>query len=298
MKDDFLWLIIIVGIIIVGALGGFRNSGNGLLSLGISPSGSTSSEQNQGNLEQQISSTQYQVNQLQQQVQAEQDKKNASVYKGIVSIRYINRSTDASQEYIVLNVSGNMKGSIDITGWTLTSTSTGMVIKIPKSTYLFFAGQSNPENDVYVESGDTVYINTGYSPNGFSFKVNKCSGYLSQFQSWNPGLPYTCPAPRNEDLSSIPQTVKNDDCLDYIQSFPQCRIQTETLPLNWSYECTNFIYSKINYPSCVDTHKNDNDFYQHEWRIYLKRTDHIWKSSKENVTLYDNVGKVVDTYRY
>jgi hypothetical protein len=92
--------------------------------------------------------------------------------------------------------------------------------------------------------------------------------------------------------------VINDACFDYIESMGQCRIQTETLPLNWSHECTNFIYNKINYPSCVNTHKNDKDFYQKEWRVYLKRSEKIWKEKRETIILYDDHGKIVDTLKY
>lgn len=301
MKEDWLWVVVVGGIIVIGLLGGFKNPDGSGFSF-FPPATSTANltpEQKQADIQQQITSTQYKVDELKKQVQAEKDAKVASKYKGIVSIRNVNRwSNTASQEQITLYVSGETKEAINITGWTLTSTSSGATVKIPKATYLFFADTQNSEESVYVKNGDTVYISTGYSPNGYSFKVNKCIGYLSQFQSWTPGLPYNCPLPKNEDLSGIPRTVINDACFDYIERYPQCRIQTETLPLNWSYECTNFIYNKINYPSCVNVHKNDADFYGTEWRIYLKRSEKLWKTSRETIVLYDNLGKIVDIYRY
>jgi hypothetical protein len=294
MKDDWFPIGVIVVIIAIGLFGGAKNpNGGGLLSV----SNSNTTESQQVDLQRQINDTQYKVNDLQKQVEEEQDKKVASVYKGIVSLQYVNRGSDASSEYLVIKVI-NKTQPINITGWTLVSTSTGTRITIPKSTYLYFAGGQNAEQDVYVENGDTIYLTTGNSPIGSGFKVNKCSGYLTQFQIFNPGVNTNCPLPHDENLSSIPRSPVNDACLDYIQNFPQCRIQTETLPLNWGYECTNFIYTKITYPSCVDTHKNDSNFYQHEWRIYLKRSERIWKNYRENITLYDNNGKVVDTLYY
>ncbi len=303
MKDDWLWLLIIGGIIVAGALGGFKSPTGkvgfttGSFKTGSFPTSSGTLNGDQSNIQQQITSAQYKVEELRKQVQIEIDKKTASPYKGIVTIRSVQKSANPANEYIILRVSG-AKNSINITGWTLTSTSTGASVKIPKSTRLFFTGMVNPEEDVYVENGDTVFINTGVSPNGSGFKVNKCSGYLSQFQTWTPSLSTNCPLPKNENLSSIPRTVVNDACFDYINIFPQCRIQTQTLPLKWSYECTNFIYNKINYASCIDSHKNDTDFYQHEWRIFLKRSDRLWKTSRENITLYDNLGKTVATIYY
>lgn len=293
-QDEWIGLLVLGGIIVLALMGGSKNAATEFLS----PTSSTTEQQKQAQIQQQLNDTKAKVATLQKQLQAELDSKTASKYKGIVTIRNINRSTKASQEYVILSV-GKTTDPIDITGWTLTSTSTGQSVAIPQSTYLFFANTQNATQDVLVESGDTIYISTGISPAGESFKVNKCSGYLAQFQTFYPGLTYNCPLPKNEDLSSIPARVANDACFDYINTFPQCRIQTKTLPLNWSYECTNFIYSKINYPSCVDTHKNDKDFYKHEWRIYLKRSEHIWKTtSRETIVLRDNEGKIVATYKY
>ena len=149
-----------------------------------------------------------------------------------------------------------------------------------------------------ISAGDTAYLITGISPNGVSFKTNKCSGYLTQFQTFIPYISNSCPRPRDENLSAIPKIAVNDDCLDYIDSFPSCRVETQNLPVNWSYECKNFITQKINYPSCVNLHKGDKDFYQNEWRIYLKKSTSLWKSRRENIILYDNLGKIVDTLTY
>lgn len=299
MKEDWLWVVIIGGVIIIGLLGGFKNPDGTNFSF-FTPASTTpqTKEQEEAQIQQEILIAKAKVEELQKQIQAEQDAKIYSKYRGVISIRYVNRWSDVSQEQIQLYVSGKTETPINITGWTLTSTSSGATVKIPKATYLFFAGSPNTEEDVYVNTGDTIYISSGYSPNGYSFQTNKCIGYLSQFQTWSPSLPYNCPLPKNENLSGIPQTVINDACLDYIDRYPQCRIQTEALPLNWSYECTNFIYTKINYPSCVSTHKDDADFYGNEWRLYLKRTEKIWKSSRENIVLYDHEGKIVDIHRY
>lgn len=221
-----------------------------------------------------------------------------SKYDGYISIRSVNRYGDQNSEYIQLRTSSNASTSVPITGWTIKSESSGRSITIPKATYLFFADSANTEDPIVLGPNETVYLTTGYSPNGVSFKLNKCSGYLSQFLKWDPWLPGSCPAPRYEDLSSIPKTLNNDACFDYIDRMSSCRIQTSNLPANWSYECVNFIYSKINYPSCVNIHKNDKDFYKGEWRIFLKRSEKLWKSSRESIVLIDEDGKIVSRYTY
>ncbi len=221
-----------------------------------------------------------------------------SKYKDLIYIDHVSRSDDVNNEYIILRTKGDASTTIPVTGWTLRSESTNQNVTIPKGTYLYFADSQNWEENIVLTGNTSIYLITGYSPNGASFKLNKCSGYLSQFQNWNPWLPNSCPAPKNEDLSSIPKTVNNDACFDYIDYMPACRIQTNTLPANWSYECTNFIYTKINYPSCINTHKNDKDFGVNEWRVYLKRNARLWKDRRESIVLIDNEGKIVSRFTY
>lgn len=292
-KNSTFGLIILFSMIVIALTGGVKNvSRTGFLV----PANETP-EQKQARIQNELNNAQRQADELKAKVQAEEDKKLQSPYFGIVDLSFVARGNDINSEYVTLRVNG-AKTPINITGWTLKSRSSGASITIPQASKLFFANSKNSEEDVYVNSGDTIYINTGFSPNGASFKINKCSGYLSQFQTFNPYIYTNCPMPKDEVKSSIPKTVNNDACLDYIDYFPTCRIQTESLPANWSYECTNFIYSKINYPSCVDTHKNDKDFYLNEWRIYLKRSEKIWKDRREDVVLLDSKGLIVDTLQY
>ena len=287
MKDDSLWFIVLLGIVAVGLFGGFKNATNGGTVIDLNPDTVT----------QDSTTGQAEADRVKARIK-EEVAKTQSQYKGIVTLSSVNRSTDPTQEYITIRVSNSAKENILVTGWTLKSLNTGVSTSIPKGTYLYFTGIANTEDNVVLAPGDTVYLVTGISPNGASFKINKCSGYLTQFQTFTPYINTSCPAPKNEDLSSIPKTVINDACLDYINGMSQCRIRTETFPANWSYECTNFISNKINYPSCINNHRNDSDFYQNEWRVYLKRSSSLWKTEREAMVLYDNDGKVVDTLQY
>lgn len=293
MKNDSLGIVLILSLIAFALFGGSKGVSNG----GLFSTPELTTEQKQANIQNEIRLAEIKTAELKRKIQEEEDKKTQSQYKDIIKLNYPSRSTDPKQEYIGIRVN-TTKTPINITGWTLKSKSSGFSVTIPKATYLFFTGTVNSEEDIYLNSGEILYLVTGISPNGSSFKVNKCSGYLSQFQNFTPYLYSNCPSPRNENLSSIPRTVNNDACLDYIDNFPSCRIQTDSLPVNWSYECMNFIYEKINYPSCINTHKNDPDFYLKEWRVYLKRTESVWKNSREEIVLYDNVGKIVDTIKY
>ncbi|MSU45126.1 MAG: hypothetical protein EXS47_00620 [Candidatus Zambryskibacteria bacterium] len=286
-------IVILLGIIAIGLFGGSKGAGNN----GLFSTGAPTPEQKKASIEFQIRDAQVKVDELQKQIKTAEENKNASIYKGDVTLNYGSRSTDPGQEYLTIKVSSGGNKNILVTGWQVKSLASGNSVTIPKGTYLFFTETINSEEDIRLTGGDTLYLVTGSSPNGASFKSNKCSGYLTQFQTFIPYINNICPSPKNENLSSIPRRVINDACFDYIDYFPTCRIQTEPLPQNWSSECYSFIYDKINYPSCVNVHKSDADFYQPEWRVYLKRSERLWKNSKETIVLYDSTGKVVDTIK-
>jgi len=290
MKDDVVGFLIILGIIAISLYGGIGNSEKA--------SQSPTKPVVVQTKEEKIKTTEKQIDELKQQVKNEEDKKNKSEYADIVTLSSLYKSNNPDLEHITIKVSTGAKVNIPVTGWTLTSTMGGITVAIPKGNYLFFAGMPNSEENIILSEGDVMYVVTGYSPIGISFQTNKCSGYLDQFQKFTPYLKSECPRPKDEDLSSIPDTVNNYDCLNYINSFPRCKISTKELPRTWSYECTSFIKDKINYPSCISVHKNDPDFYKNEWRVYLKRSEPVWNFKKQIITLYDNKGKVVDTIKY
>ncbi len=294
MSDDLIGIMIILGILAIILFGGAQgNHINGLVS-----TTDRTPEQKYVDIQQGINTAQNQALDLQRQIQVEQDQKINSIYKGKIFLSYVSRSDDPAQEYVAIRDSSGSGESIPVTGWTLKSSATNATVTIPQGTYLFYTATVNTESNIYLNNGDTLYLVSGISPNGASFKTNKCSGYLSQFQTFVPYLNTYCPLPRYENLSSIPKTPANDQCLDYIDSMSSCRIQTDSLPANFGYECTNFIYNKVNYASCVDTHRSDSDFYGNEWRVYLKHVGSIWKKEREKITLYDSQGKIVDTISY
>lgn len=299
-----LAVIVLLSIVFIALFGGSKGvtennqtGSNGIFTPKNTSTKPLTEKQKQALIAKEIREVEKEVKELKKKVEEEIKKKTHSEYNEIIKLSSVIKNKDPKKEYLKITV-GNLKAPVNVTGWTVKSLSSGVSVTIPKSTYLFFVNSPNSEQDIYLESKDVMYLTTGISPNGSSFKKNKCSGYLSQFQTFTPSLGTSCPRPRDEDLSSIPKTVNNDDCLEYIERFPSCRTQTKSTPANWSYECTNFIYTKINYSSCVDTHKNDADFYKNEWRVYLKRSERLWKDRREVIVLYDSLGKIVDTLEY
>ena len=202
----------------------------------------------------------------------------------------------ANYEYITLRADNNLKEKIHLTDLTLKSAASGVKVKIGQGIYLYFSGTINPAQDIFLGPGETAYIITGRSPLGVSFRVNKCMGYLAKNQNFTPYLYGDCPAVRNEPLPKAPNQL-NDNCLDYVERFPACTTFT-TGKLELSPECNNFLIEKANYGYCVQTHKNDKDFYQADWRIYLSRDETLWKSKRETIELLDQNSKLIDSVSY
>jgi hypothetical protein len=292
MSNNQWGLLILFGLVAIALFGGIKNNVSG-------PSYRTnlSTTQKQALIQSQIYSTEAEVQDLKQKIADEESAKNASQYKGLINLYYVVKSTDPSQEYVTIHADPSLKGNVDITDWTLKSLNTGQSAQIPQGVYLYFAGVKNGEEDIRLTSNDYVYIVTGKAPDGYSFKVNKCTGYIDQDRKIYPPLSNMCPYASDENLSSIPKNSNNDSCLDFINAIPRCETPTN-LQVGWSYECTHFLTQTLTYGSCIDNHKTDSDFYQHEWRIYLKRSEPLWKTRRETIVLYDNLGKVVSATTY
>lgn len=205
-------------------------------------------------------------------------------------------ATNSSNEYIVLRASNANTQSILLTGLRLQSGASGRGANIPKAVALPFQNQVNTETPVFLGPGEIAYIITGRSPLGMSFRLNECTGFYNQYQSFNPGLPSRCPAPRSEPLPP-PANQYNDGCLDYINSLPSCQVIVST-PLGTSHECTRYVTTELNYTKCVERHKNDVDFYDPTWQIYLGRDDALWKNRREVINLLDQNDKVIDATTY
>lgn len=287
MKNDITGLLLILGIIVVALYGGVNNAkDSGTIGGGSTPKKTETKS---------LSQTEREIEELRKQIQEEEDKKLKSKYADLVTISSVVKSSDPNKEYVAIRVSSKATTTIPVTGWRVSSNYSAFAVYIPKASYLFFAGMPNSEENVYLNAKDTLYVITGHSPIGVGFRSNKCTGYLDQFQTFTPYLKDNCPLPENIATQYINDNLVNEACLRYIDSLRRCEISTKNIPLNWTSECKNFISEKINYPYCINQHKNDSDFYENEWRVYLKRSDSIWTARRQTITLYDNEGKIVDT---
>ncbi len=192
-----------------------------------------------------------------------------------------------------IHAASRNKKPLPISGWTLEG-KTRLDLEIGNASPLPYSGRLNREYPVLLKPGEKAVVITGKSPIGVSFRLNKCSGYLGQFQDFEPYIPKECPRAIDED---IPANL-DDSCLDYLERLPRCEIPGNLSETPLSPACREYLGRKINYNACVDAHKNNPDFYKPEWRIYLGRSARLWKAERETIILHDGNGKIIDWKSY
>lgn len=233
----------------------------------------------------------------------ESESNNASIYKGIATLNrpwYSQNNPD--NEYLTIQISTKIQSSINIYGWRLRSSITGNSVELGGATYLPRLGGQNKKFPIAVEPGGKIIVTTGRSPIGVSFRLNRCTGYLEQFQNFSPYLPKKCPRAEDEIPSEYrygtgPNSF-NSECMDFIEQIPLCRINTKDIPLNMQPQCQIFVTRDINYNSCIDKHKNEDGFYINEWRLFLERDYELWRDKREVIELIDAEGKLIDVITY
>lgn len=209
------------------------------------------------------------------------------------------KQTDPSREHVIIRADKSNAQPILITGWKLISASTGRQVEIGKGVKLFFAGDINKEQPLFLRPGERAVITSGRSPIGVSFLTNKCTGYFEQFQNFQPSLPRICPTPEQElELVNPDLRFFGDDCLDFIERIPRCTLVLKSLPPNFPVECREFIIDELNYAQCVVYHKDDFDFFAAEWRVFLDHDQELWKKKREIIKLVDSEGNLIDTLSY
>ncbi|PIS13376.1 MAG: hypothetical protein COT67_02040 [Candidatus Tagabacteria bacterium CG09_land_8_20_14_0_10_41_14] len=189
------------------------------------------------------------------------------------------KEIDPRKEYVEIKIERNNDKPVDITGWRLESSVSRAGFEIPYAV---------------LRPGDTAIVSTGESPISVSFHVNVCSGYFTQHKEFYPSLSKKCLWPKDEEW---PASL-SFECLDYIDTLPRCTANI-THPFSLQdNDCIMAINSRLSYNGCVEAHKNDENFFEDEWRIYLGRSSELWRQSHETIVLKDLDGRVVDSLSY
>lgn len=224
-----------------------------------------------------------------------------SLYRSIIRMNHSVfgvGSTDPAREYLEISVAQNAGLPINLSEWSLRSDATGNSVNIPKGTEVPLSGVINAKENIVLMPGDRAVVISGQSPIGASFRENKCIGYFSTFQTFRPSLPQNCPLPSNE-LSSFygASYIRDTACIEAVDKISRCQV-TLSPPANVSNACQDFMVKYLNYNGCVEAHRKDADFLGTTWRIYLGRTNPMWRSKYEVVKLLDVNGKTVDAFSY
>lgn len=225
----------------------------------------------------------------------------AAQQKDALSIDFVSPSYDqqgnSGQEYMQISAPDTNKNPILLTGMLLKSRMTGNQANIGEGVNLYYSNTINQTAPIFIYPGQTADIITGRSPIGYSFRTNKCIGYLNNYYQNFVIAPYSnCPAIINYPLPSRPNAF-NDDCLNFLKSIGSCQTSF-SFPSNLTYDCKNFITDRANYTRCVADFSNDGDFLGNNWNIYLGRDGSLWKTQREIIDLVDSRGNVISTYTY
>jgi|GEM_PF-3284876 len=205
------------------------------------------------------------------------------------------RSRNPDTEYIDVEYNSPSKESVDISDWTLSNKS-GFSITIGSVTNFPGIGSTPNTSRLTLAGSGRVHIITGRSPRGENFRLNKCSEYFSQHQTYVPSISVFCPS-----LSREPGVdALDDECFDFVRRFGSCRIPTQSeLPAGArNADCREFISKTINYSGCTSNHRNDLDFFKNEWWVYLNRPEHVWSDIRDTITLTNERGIVIATASY
>jgi len=206
--------------------------------------------------------------------------------------------TNAPGEYIILHASVNNKTPVVITNWRLESAVSKKTAFIRTGIDTYLQGGVGAPGAIVLNPGDEAIVSTTRSPVGESFRVNKCSGYLTQFQQFTPTLKTDCPLPEEEALDTGTAFAYNDsECAAHLTRIPSCSIDLSP-PQNLTSQCKSFIYNHLTYQGCINNHKSDSNFRSSEWRVFLGFDTGLWRENREVLTLLDSQGKLVDSATY
>lgn len=200
------------------------------------------------------------------------------------------------EEYVTLQANSNNLQKISISGWKLQSAINKKTAVIYPGVEVYQPAFTQTGGVVVLNPGDTAIVSTGRSPVGVSFKENKCTGYLSQFQEFHPALRENCPLPLDEATNYIysGHPISDNECLRYLQGMPRCHL-TINPPALLPDSCRSLINETLTYSGCLNRHLSDPDFKGREWRIFLGYNEKLWRTNREVLTLLDSEGKLVDS---
>ncbi len=210
------------------------------------------------------------------------------------------KATDPHKEYLTLNVSSGISTPINITGWSVESYVTDSEGKIPKGSRFLMTRTAKTSENILLRAGEVAHLITGETPINVSFKENECSGYLTNYDEFTPGLKKSCSLASDELLMFSSIKTSDDECYEFVANIKQCQIIDDEKidDEDLTSSCEDFIEEELTYNGCVANHKDDSTFATGDWRIYLNKRGELWRSKKEIIRLLDENERVVAVVEY
>lgn len=223
-----------------------------------------------------------------------------SAYAGKVEIRsqWSGPSGAPHREYVIIRARDTNTERVTISDWSLMSAVNKRTAYIKQGLEMYQPGQGSASlGPITLAPGDEAVVATSRSPIGYSFRLNKCAGYLDQFQDYLPQLPHECPYPDTEARTAGVSVQNDNACISYLEGMGQCRIDAAP-GANLSQDCRQFITTRLTYQGCTAAHQGDADFKSRQWRVFLGYDEELWRDKREVLVLLDSAGKVVDSISY
>lgn len=201
------------------------------------------------------------------------------------------------REYLILLVSNVATEPVTITDWRIFDRNEKIAYKLPQGVEVLGTTGKQSPGPIRVKKGGTVIVSSGRSPTGYSFRVNKCSGYRSQFKKFTPTIKTDCPKPLDEFISDGTVPYTDNRCYEIVNRTRACIAFTD-IPSSITDECADFLKNTLNEKGCVTRHRNDVDFFTSEWRVFLDSETELWKNKNNILYLLDEQGHLVATLVY
>ncbi len=190
-----------------------------------------------------------------------------------------------------ISLRANLNGSstVNITGWMIKAKYGSELV--PQAIGLYDPSGLAAENDIILRRGDYVNIYSSASAIGKNLRLNKCTGYLENYNHFTPSLPKNCPSINKSDISGF-----SGKCQNYISTLYGCRLPASNPPVPQNdYGCIAYL-NTINLKGCYDRHIGDSDFLSHEWRVWTSYR--FLDQYHDQVLLLDRQGLLVDLHTY
>lgn len=205
------------------------------------------------------------------------------------------RDKDANKDFIEIIARSTNKKPINITGWKIKGITDLTAREVGQGTLVFAQGKVSDMADILLYPGDRALVLAGESPVGASFKLNKCIGYLEQFQVFTPHLPQSCPNPA---LDSGSKLYSDANCDLFLKSVMRCNVYVKEFPSQVTDNCKKIVDEELNYNSCVAAYSATRDFSQKEWRVYLGGSDELGSEDGDVISIFDQKSALIDTIFY